>query len=645
MYRMNTFIRKRILFLTFWLILTPWLLLFRVAWLQSSAGGDYVQRAYEQQTRDRLIAPRRGDITDRNGVVLAGTQTAAAVSVIHAQVEDSEKTAKALSDILGLDYNEVLEKVEKRVALVRIKDKATKEEAEQIRALGLKGVMTDEDIKRVYPYKNTAAQVIGFVGKDNQGIIGLEARYDSVLKGSKGKIVTFTKAAGQEIPNLPQSRQAPVDGSQLVTTLDINIQRYAEQLIKNTVEIKQAKSGAIIVMDSKSGEIYAMANYPDFDLNRPYVTNNSELADVWDSLDETTRNDELNKMWRNFTINDTYEPGSTFKVVTSAAGLEAGVVKPTDTFSCNAGRNVADRRIKCWRAPRSHGTETFVEGVQNSCNPVFMDVAARLGAERFYDFMIKYGFRQKTGVDLPGEAVGIMHAKDKTGPLELAVMSFGQGFQITPLQLISAVAATINGGTRITPHFAKALADENGEITSTFEYPEGEKIISKETSDTMRGILESVVAVGTGSKTYSPGMRIGGKTATSQKLPRGSGKYIASFCAFAPAEDPKAIALVLINEPQGVYYGGQVAGPVMKELMGNILPYLGIEPKYNETEIKEAPVPAPDCVDMSAAEAKNTLQKAGLTAEIVGEGNNINAQLPAAGENVNKGGKIILYTN
>ncbi len=645
MHRINTAVRKRILFLAFCLISAPWLLLCRVAWLQSSAGGDYVRRAYEQQTRDRLIVPRRGDITDRNGTVLAGTQTAAAISVIHAQVENSEKTAKALSDILALDYDEVLKKVEKRVALVRIKDKVTAEEAEQIRALNLKGVMIDEDIKRVYPYSSTAAQVIGFVGKDNQGIIGLEARYDSVLKGSKGKIVTFTKAAGQEIPNLPQTRQAPVDGTRLVTTLDINIQRYAEQLIKNTVDIKQAKSGAIIVMDPKNGEIYAMANYPNFDLNRPYTINSEELAAVWDTLDEKTRNDALNRMWRNFTINDTYEPGSTFKVVTSAAGLEAGVVKPTDTFSCNAGRNVADRHIKCWRAPRSHGTETFVEGVQNSCNPVFMDVAARLGSERFYDFMIKYGFKEKTGVDLPGEAVGIMHAKDKTGPLELAVMSFGQGFQITPLQLISAVSATVNGGTRITPHFAKALADSKGEITSTFEYPQGERVISKETSDTMRQILESVVAVGTGSKTYIPGMRIGGKTATSQKLPRGSGKYIASFCAFAPAEDPKAIALVLINEPQGVYYGGQVAGPVMKELMGNILPYLGIKPQYGETETKEAPVPAPNCVGMKTGEAKNTVQKAELTAETVGEGEKVKAQLPAAGENVNKGGKVILYTN
>ncbi len=630
--------KRRVLFINLCMVLGCTFMLVRVGWLMSSAGGDYVKMAHDQQTRDRLISPRRGNITDRNGTIIAGTETAYAVSVIHAQTKDEEKTAKALSEVLSLDYNEVLEKVKKRVALVRIKDKIDAETADKIRDLGLDGVMIDEDIKRIYPFKETAAQVIGFVGKDNQGIIGLEAKYDSILKGKKGRILTYTKANGTEIPNLPQQREAPVDGGDLVTTIDINIQRFAEQLIKNTVEVKQAKSGLILVMDPQNGEIFAMANYPSFDLNSPYEITEKFAAENAGK----EKNDILNRMWRNFAINDTYEPGSTFKVVTSAAGLEEGVVKPTDTFSCNAGRTVADRLIKCWRAPRSHGTETFVQGVQNSCNPVFMDVAARLGGDRFYDYMIKYGFDKKTGVDLPGEAVGIMHKRENIGPLEVAVMSFGQGFQITPLQLVSAISATVNGGVRITPHFAKSL--KNGDKTSDFTYGSGGRIISEETSDTMRQILESVVAVGTGNKTYIPGYRIGGKTATSQKLPRGSGKYIASFCAFAPAEDPRAIALVLINEPQGVYYGGQVAGPVMQQLMGNILPYLGIKAQYNETEEDFKPVIAENYVGMKVSEAKQKLEKLKITAEISGDGDTVADQLPAAGEMINAGSKMILYT-
>ncbi len=630
--------KKRTLFLMTCMFTGLFVMICRIAWLQSSAGGDYVKMAYDRQTRDRLIAPRRGNITDRNGNILAGTKTAAAISVIHAQIKDEEKTARALADVLGLDYNEVLEKVCKKVALVRIKDKANEEEVEKLRDMQLDGVMIDEDIKRVYPYRTTAAQVIGFVGKDNQGIIGLEAKYDSVLSGKKGRIMTYTKAAGEEIPNMPQYRQPPVDGGDLVTTIDLNVQRYAEQLIENTVNIKQAKSGAVIVMDPKNGEIYAMANYPSFDLNDPYTVND-------ESVDEKTKNDALNRMWRNFTINDTYEPGSTFKVITSAAGLEEGVVKTTDVFNCNAGRVIADRLIKCWRSPRSHGTETFVEGVQNSCNPVFMDVAARLGGDKFYEYMIKYGFDKKTGVDLPGEAVGIMHAKDKIGPLETATMSFGQGFQITPLQLVCAVAATVNGGTAVTPHFAKEIRNEKGETVSTFEYDDGRRIISKETSDTVREILESVVAVGTGNKTYIPGMRIGGKTATSQKLPRGSGKYIASFCAFAPAEDPSVIALVLINEPQGVYYGGQVAGPVMRQLFENILPYLGISPVYNDKESDFESKIVENFIGMKKAEIMEKLRNNEPKPEFIGGGNVVKSQFPPPGEKINPKSKIILYTD
>ncbi|MBR6400632.1 MAG: PASTA domain-containing protein [Firmicutes bacterium] len=630
--------KRRIFFMNICMLLGCGFMLVRVAWLMSGAGGELVKRAYDNQTRDRLISPRRGNITDRNGTVLAGTQTAAAISVIHAQVVDEERTARELSQALGLDYGEVLEKVQKRVALVRIKDKVDAETAESIRALGLDGVMIDEDIKRVYPFGETAAQVLGFVGRDNQGVTGLEARYDSILRGEKGRLMTYTKANGTEIPNLPGQRQAPKNGCDLITTIDVNIQRYAEQLIKNTVTVKQAKSGLIIVMDPRNGEIYAMANYPSFDPNDPYTIDTA----LWGDTGAKSKNDALNRMWRNFAINDTYEPGSTFKVVTSAAGLEEKVVHPNDTFECNAGRNVADRRIKCWRAPRSHGTQTFVQGVQNSCNPVFIDVAARLGGERFYDYMIKYGFDKKTGVDLPGEAVGIMHKREDITPLDTAVMSFGQGFQITPLQLVCAVAATVNGGTRITPHFARAV--KGGDKTSDIVYGAGERIISAETSDTMRGILESVVASGTGSKTYIPGMRIGGKTATSQKLPRGSGKYIASFCAFAPAESPRAIALVLINEPQGVYYGGQVAGPVMQQLLGNILPYMGISASYNDTESKFAPVRAENYIGMTVGEAKQRLEKQKINVQTVGDGDVVTAQLPAPDEFINPESKIILYT-
>lgn len=568
--------KKRLLLMLAVFVLSLIVLSIRVGYIMLFKAEEYQNMAYEQQTRDRLIAPKRGSILDRNGNGIAVTESVSAVSVIHAQIENEEETAKALSEILELDYEDVLEDVKENVALKRIKSKVDNETAAEIRELNLPGVMIDEDVERTYPYYTLAASVIGFVGKDNQGIIGLESKYEEYLKGEPGKIMTLTDSRGRRVSDA-EERVEPVNGENLVTSIDVVIQQYAEQEIAAAVEAKNAKSGVIIVMNPQNGEIYAMANYPTFDLNEPFTINDEELAAMWDTFTAEEQNEYLNQMWRNKAINDTYEPGSTFKIVTASTGLEEGVITPESTFNCTGSMVVGGRTIKCWRYPRTHGTQTFAEGVRNSCNPVFMAVAERIGADTFYDYMIKFGFAEKTGIDLNGEAVGILHKKEDIGPVELATMSFGQTFQITPIQLLRAAAAVVNGGKLITPHFAIKTVDDNGFTVNTFEWPEGEQVISEETSATMREILESVVAEGTGNKAQVEGYRIGGKTATSQKLPRGSGKYIASFMAFAPADDPQVMALVLIDEPEGVYYGGTVAGPVMRDLLTNILPYLNIE--------------------------------------------------------------------
>ena len=619
----------------------------RVLYLQTAEAEFLQAKAYEQLTRDRLIAPNRGAIYDRNMIGLAVTETVCAVSVIRAQIKDAEEVARVLSDKLGLDYDAVLAKCKKRVALERIQTKVDKALADEIRALALPGVVIDEDVKRVYPYGSLAAQVIGFVGKDNQGIIGLEAKYDKVLNGEAGKILTETDARGIELPDSDTVRVPPVDGLSLLTSLDATAQRYAEQTIAKAVEYKQAKRGLILLMNPQNGELLAVANEPSFDLNEPFTINNTELAAIWDTFTAEEQMNYLNQMWRNFAINDTYEPGSTFKIITAAAGLEENAVTVTDTFTCHGSHTVGGRAIKCWRSPRSHGTLTFVEGVQNSCNPVFMMTAERLGAEVFYQYMHAFGFAEKTGADLPGEAVGIMHKLENVGPVELATMSFGQSFQITPLQLLRAAAAAVNGGYLVTPHAATGLADIDGNLVETFVYETGEQVISAETSELMKEILESVVEVGTGNRTYLPGYRIGGKTATSEKLPRRSGKYIASFLSFAPAENPQVIALVLIDEPQGAYYGGQVAGPVMKELLENVLPYLGVAPVYTEKELAMdgvAPVTVPDLIGLTVAAAQKSLKTLGLQADIGGTGNIVTSQLPLPGEMVNQGAKILLQT-
>lgn len=637
--------KKRLLVFLFCAMFGYLLLIGRVAFIEFFRAEKLQEMAYEQQTRDRLITPKRGSILDRNGEGIALTETVNAVSVIPVQVKEKEKTAQFLSEKLDLEYAEVLEKVQQKVALVRIKTKVDTELAADIREANYPGVEVDEDVRRVYPYAELAAQVIGFVGKDNQGIIGLEAKYDELLEGEQGKILTLTDSRGNEVDS-EQERIPPVDGKNLVTTIDVVMQQYAEQTIAKAVETKGAKKGLIIILNPQNGEIYAMANYPTFDLNDPFTINDAQLAAMWDGFSQEEQNDYLNKMWRNTAINDTYEPGSTFKIITSSAGLEEKVVTPESSFYCRGFHIAGDRQIKCWRYPRTHGAENFVQGVQNSCNPVFMEIGERLGPETFLEYMQKFGFAQKTGVDLAGEATGIIHKLENIGPVELATMSFGQSFQITPLQLLRAASSIVNGGHLVTPHFAKGIADEEGNMVEAFQYEEGEQIISRETSETMKTILESVVSEGTGSKAYLPGYRIGGKTATSEKLPRRSGKYIASFMSFAPAENPQVMALVLIDEPQGVYYGGTVAGPVMQELLQNILPYLGIEPKYNEKEAEEAAdlkTTVPDLNGMTINEAKTALFQAGLSAEIETEGEKVERQIPPAGEIVNKGTKILLY--
>ncbi len=642
----SIFMKKKLLFILFCIEAFILVLIIRIAYIQIAKADEYQEMAYEQQTRDRLITPQRGTILDRNGVGIAVTETVNAISVIPAQITDKEEAASYLSQMLELEYEDVLEKISQKVALVRIKTKVDSEIALEIRKKDISGIVVDEDIKRLYPYNNIAAQVIGFVGKDNQGIIGLEAKYDEYLQGEEGKILTLTDSKGLEV-NSTQERIPPVDGYNLVTSLDIIIQQYAEQTIKKAVEAKNAKKGVIIVLNPQNGEIYAMANYPNFDLNNPFEINDESLKAVWDTLSTEEQNEELNKMWRNTAINDTYEPGSTFKTVTSSAALEEGVVTPESTFFCNGYHMAGDRMIKCWRYPRTHGSQTFVQGVQNSCNPVFMVLGERLGAEKFYEYLDKFSFNEKTGIDLSGEAVGIMHKLENVGPVELATMSFGQSFQITPLQLLRAVSSMVNGGYLITPHIGCKIVDNEGNLIKELEYGENEKILSDKTSEQMKEILESVVSEGTGNKAYIPGYRIGGKTATSEKLPRGSGKYIASFLTFAPAENPQVMSIVIIDEPQGTYYGGTVAGPVMQELLMNILPYMGIEPIYSDEEMELAEAvknTVPNIIGLSISDAKNTLNELGIEFDIQGEGEVVTKQFPPAQEAINTDSTVIIYT-
>ena len=639
-------IRKKAFYIMIILHGIIFLLVARIFYIQAFMGEDLQTLAFEQQTRDRLIAPNRGSIYDRNMVGLAVTETVASISVIRAQAKDLPGVAHALSRELELNEAELLDKISRRVALTRVAQQVDEQVAQRIRDLNLPGVVIDEDIRRVYPFGSLASHIVGFVGRDNQGIIGLEARYDEYLKGRPGRILSETDVAGRELPHGRQYRVPPTDGYDLVLTIDAVLQAYAEQTIEMLVQEKSALRGVIILMNPQNGQIYALANKPDFDLNDPFTIQSPELAAIWDTLSQDAQVDALNRMWRNFAINDTYEPGSTFKIVTSAAGLAEGIVTLDTIFSCGGSLTVGGRQIKCWRSPRSHGMQTFLQGVQNSCNPVFMSIGEQLGAELFHDYLLRFGFHEKTGVDLPGEAVGIMYSADKIGPVELATMAFGQSLTITPLQLLRAAATVINGGSMVTPHVGMRMHDSNGMIVHEFDRINNEQVIPTDVSEEMRFVLETVVSVGTGRRTYIPGYRVGGKTATSQKLPRGSGRYISSIMAFAPAEDPVVVALVLVDEPQGAYYGGQVTGPVMQVLLENALPYLGVKPMYTDQELEVpgiAPVVLPDVRRLTREEATNILGEAKLGFDISGSGNTVINQFPIPGELINQGERILLW--
>ena len=542
----------------------------QLGFLMIARSDHYSKMADELHKRERTIKAARGEIVDRNGTVIAANRTVCTVSVIHNQVTEPEKVIRELVRILELPEPEVRKKVEKWSSREIIRTNVEKSVGDQIMNLGLSGVKVDEDYKRYYPYGSLASKVLGFTGADNQGIIGLEVMYERYLKGRDGLILTISDAKGTELQNAAEERVEPVPGNTLTVSLDVNIQKYAEQAAYQVMEKKGAKAVSVIVMNPRNGEIYAMVNVPEFDLNDPFTLNVESGG-----LTGTELQDARNKMWRNRCINDTYEPGSTFKIITAAAGLEAGVVHLDDRFSCPGFRIVEDRKIRCHKIG-GHGGETFLQGAMNSCNPVFIDVGARLGVDSFYHYFEQFGLLGKTGIDLPGEAATIMHKKENMGLVELATVSFGQSFQITPIQLITTASSIINGGRRITPHFAMNVESTDGTYYQKFSYPERMGVVSEATSETMRYILEQVVAEGSGKRAKLPGYRVGGKTATSEKLPRSLKKYISSFLGFAPADDPQVIALITIDEPVGIYYGGTIAAPVVADIFSNILPYLDI---------------------------------------------------------------------
>ena len=548
----------------------------RLVYLCVWKADHYNQLATDLHERERSIKAARGRILDRNGNVLADNKTVCTVSVIHNQIEDPEKVVEILSRELDLSPEYVQKQVEKYTSMERVKSNVEKSVGDRIREYGLAGVKVDEDYKRYYPYDELASKVLGFTGGDNQGIIGLEVIYEEYLQGKPGTILTVTDAKGIEVEAAGERRIEPESGNDLCISMDMNIQSYATQLAVQAMATKEADSVSILVMNPKNGEIYAMVNVPEFDLNNPYELH----LETSEDLTSEEKQNLLNGIWRNGCINDTYEPGSTFKIITAAAGLEEGVITTESSFNCPGFIVVDDRKIRCHKVA-GHGTQDFTHCMMNSCNPALISVGLRLGIDQYYEYFENFGLKERTGIDLPGEAGTIMHKKEDMGNVELATVAFGQSFQITPIQLITTVSSIINGGNRITPHFGVQTLDSEGNVLEIFEYPVKQGIVSEETSDTMRGILEMVVAEGSGANGGVEGFRIGGKTATSQTLPRGSGRYISSFIGFAPADDPQVIALAIVNNPQGVYYGGQVAAPIVRQLFENILPYLGIM-EYNQ---------------------------------------------------------------
>lgn len=567
--------RKRLLIIViaFFTLLT--IITVKLVCIMTVEADDYGYRARAVQERERSIKAKRGSIYDRNGVVLAGNQAVCSISVIHNQIEAPETVIQVLSEKLELSESEVRARVEKRSVREKIKSNVDKKLADEIREMNLAGVMIDEDYKRYYPYSTLASHVLGFTGSDNQGIVGLEVYYDDLLMGENGSINTVTNARGIEVENVAERRVEGTAGQNLITSIDINIQQYITQKAMEVLEKKQAKRVCIIVMNPQNGEIYALADVPEYDLNEPFTLNYE--------TDETVTQDMRNQMWRNYCISDTYEPGSTFKIVTATTAFEQGVLRVEDQFYCPGYHIVEDRRIRCHKIA-GHGAETFREGIMNSCNPVFMQVGERIGVDGFYKGLKNLGLFEQTGVDLSGEANSIFHKQEKVGPVELATMSFGQSFQITPLQLMRAAAAVVNGGNLVTPHFGVYTTDENNNVTEVLKYETKTGAVSEATSETMKELLEAVVAEGTGHRAYIAGYSIGGKTATSEKLPRSENRYISSFLGFSPADNPQVMTLILIDEPQGIYYGGTIAAPVVGEIYDNILPYLGIYKDENAEE-------------------------------------------------------------
>ncbi len=567
--------RKRLLVIAiaFFAMLT--IMTVKLVYLMVMQAGRYSERAQAVQERERSIKAKRGSIYDRNGVILADNEAVCSISVIHSQIEDPETVIQVLSEKLEIPEDDVRKRVEKVSVREKIKSNVDKTLADEIREMNLAGVMIDEDYKRYYPYDTLASHVLGFTGSDNQGIVGLEVYYDDLLMGEAGSINTLTNARGEEVENRAERRVEGTAGQNLVTSIDINIQQYITQKALEVLEKKQAKRVCIIVMNPQNGEIYALADVPEYNLNDPFTLNYE--------TDETVTQDMRNRMWRNYCISDTYEPGSTFKIVTATTAFEQGVLRVEDQFYCPGYHIVEDRRIRCHKVA-GHGAETFRDGIMNSCNPVFMMVGERIGVDGFYKGLKALGLFEETGVDLPGEAGSIFHKQENVGPVELATMSFGQSFQITPLQLMRAAAAVVNGGNLVTPHFGVYTTDENNIVTNVLKYETKTGAVSTATSETMKGLLEAVVAEGTGHRAYIEGYRIGGKTATSEKLPRSENRYISSFLGFAPANDPQVMTLILIDEPQGVYYGGTIAAPVVGEIYDNILAYLGIKKEAVEKD-------------------------------------------------------------
>ena len=569
MYRNKTFNRKKVMIVFVAVFFIMMFLIGRLVYLMIFCSEYYGNKAENLHERERDIKAARGKLLDANGTVLATNKSVCTISVIHNQIEEPEKVIEMLVRELGIPEETARKRVEKVSSIERVKTNVAKETGDAIRAYGLSGVKVDEDYKRYYPYGTLASKVLGFTGADNQGILGLEVKYDEYLQGTNGKILTLTDARGIEIENAGESRLEPVNGYDLCLSLDYNIQMYCEQAAKKVCTKKSADSVSVIVMNPQNGELMAMVNYPEFDLNNPFTL----AGDTGEAVSAEEKQNLLNKMWRNQCISDTYEPGSTFKIITAAAALEEGVVKLDDAFFCPGYKIVEDRRIRCARTT-GHGAETFETGIMNSCNPVFMELGERLGAENFAGYFKQFGLLSKTNIDLPGEAGTIMHKTENIGPVELATISFGQSFQITPIQLVTTVSSIINGGTRVTPHFGVSVQDADGNTVKTFSYEMHENICTAETSETMRYLLEKVVSEGTGKNAKIEGFSIGGKTATSQTLPRSDHKYISSFLGFAPADNPQVLVLVVINNPKGIYYGGTIGVRVAKEIFENILPYL-----------------------------------------------------------------------